>query len=58
MSSRKTRGFMQQVIVRNPNEPEFHQAVEEFAEVIIPFIEKKSYLESYRLPPLSFEKTI
>ena len=23
----------------------------------IPFIEKKSYLESYRLPPLSFEKT-
>ena len=49
MSSRKTRGFMQQVIARNPNESEFHQAVEEFAEVIIPFIEKNKQYNGYAL---------
>lgn len=33
-------GFMNWVIGANPNEPEFHQAVHEFAEVIIPFIQQ------------------
>jgi len=32
--------FMEGVIARNPGEKEFHQAVREVAEVIIPFIEK------------------
>ena len=49
MSLRKTKDFMQQVIARNPNEPEFHQAVQEFADVIIPFIEKNKKYQGYNL---------
>ena len=30
--------FMQGLAKRNPNEPEFHQAVHEVAESVIPFI--------------------
>ena len=30
--------FMDNLIERNPHQPEFHQAVHEFAEVVIPFI--------------------
>jgi len=33
------KAFMEQVIERNPHEPEFIQAVEEVAEAIIPFME-------------------
>ncbi|MFK7809070.1 MAG: Glu/Leu/Phe/Val dehydrogenase dimerization domain-containing protein, partial [Saprospiraceae bacterium] len=40
---------MDYVKERNPNEPEFHQAVEEFAEVIIPFIEKNKAYQGYSL---------
>jgi glutamate dehydrogenase (NADP+) len=32
--------FMQAVIARNPGEPEFHQAVKEVAESVIPFIDE------------------
>ena len=32
--------FMAQVKAKNPNEPEFHQAVMEVAESLIPFIEE------------------
>lgn len=32
--------FMNKVIARNPGEPEFHQAVQEVAESLIPFIEE------------------
>jgi glutamate dehydrogenase (NADP+) len=32
--------FMQKVIARNPGEPEFHQAVHEVAETVIPFLEE------------------
>jgi glutamate dehydrogenase (NADP+) len=32
--------FMEKIIARNPGEPEFHQAVQEVAESIMPFIEK------------------
>lgn len=31
--------FMEQVISKNPNEPEFHQAVREVAETVIPYME-------------------
>ena len=34
----KINKFMEGVIARNPGEKEFHQAVKEVAEVIIPFI--------------------
>ncbi|HFB99195.1 MAG TPA: NADP-specific glutamate dehydrogenase [Phaeodactylibacter sp.] len=49
MSSKKVRDFMKEVVSRNPNEPEFHQAVQEFAEVIIPFIEKNKKYQGYAL---------
>ncbi|MGE5308189.1 MAG: NADP-specific glutamate dehydrogenase, partial [Deltaproteobacteria bacterium] len=32
--------FMKQVVARNPNEPEFHQAVREVVESLTPYIEK------------------
>ncbi len=36
----KINKFMESVIARNPGEKEFHQAVQEVAEVIIPFMEE------------------
>ncbi|MCL9808262.1 NADP-specific glutamate dehydrogenase [Flavobacterium luminosum] len=40
----KINDFMAQVTAKNPNEPEFLQAVREFAETVIPFIaEQKKY---------------
>lgn len=41
--------FMAKVKASNPNEPEFHQAVREFAEVIIPFIEENPKYQGYSL---------
>ncbi len=41
--------FMQYVKTQNPNEPEFHQAVQEFAEVLIPFIEKNPQYQGKKL---------
>jgi len=38
--SKKLEEFMAKVIERNPGEPEFHQAVREVAESVMPFIEK------------------
>lgn len=34
------QNFMNSVVQRNPGEPEFHQAVQEVAETILPFIQK------------------
>jgi len=34
------KDFMAKIIAKNPSEPEFHQAVEEVAESLIPFIEE------------------
>jgi len=38
--SKRLEEFMTKVIERNPGEPEFHQAVREVAESVMPFIEK------------------
>ena len=38
MMEKKINDFMAQVEAKNPNEPEFIQAVREFAETVIPFI--------------------
>ena len=38
--SKRLEEFMAKVIERNPGEPEFHQAVREVAESVMPFIEK------------------
>ncbi len=37
---KKVEEFMRKVIEKNPGEPEFHQAVREVVESIMPFIEK------------------
>lgn len=38
-ASKAVDAFLSYVKTKNPNEPEFHQAVHEVAEVVIPFIE-------------------
>ncbi len=45
----KINKFMEGVIARNPGEKEFHQAVKEVAEVIIPFIEKNPKYEEAKI---------
>ncbi|PID69462.1 MAG: NADP-specific glutamate dehydrogenase [Flavobacteriales bacterium] len=45
----KIDAFMQYVAKRNPNEPEFLQAVKEVAEVIIPFIEANPKYQGKKL---------
>lgn len=37
--SKSLEAFMENIIARNPGEPEFHQAVREVAETLMPFIE-------------------
>ena len=41
--------FIEGVKKRNPNQPEFHQAVQEFAEVIIPFIKANPKYQKHSL---------
>ena len=38
--SKKTEDFMAKVMEKNPGEKEFHQAVWEVVESVMPFIEK------------------
>ncbi|MCF6183027.1 MAG: NADP-specific glutamate dehydrogenase [Bacteroidales bacterium] len=45
----KINKFMEGVIARNPGEKEFHQAVKEVAEVIIPFIEENPKYEEAKI---------
>ncbi len=41
--------FMQQVVAMNPYEPEFHQAVREVAETIIPYVEEHSQYKEVKI---------
>jgi glutamate dehydrogenase (NADP+) len=51
---KETAKFMQGLKLRNPNEPEFHQAVEEVIETLMPFIlENSKYKESQILERLT-----
>lgn len=43
------KNFVDQVAARNPNEPEFMQAVHEVAETVIPFIEKNPKYQGKKL---------
>jgi len=45
----KVNKFMEGVIARNAGEKEFHQAVQEVAEVIIPFVEKNPKYEDAKI---------
>ena len=40
----KNEMFLDKVIAKNPNEPEFIQAVQEFLNSVLPFIKKKSQI--------------
>ena len=43
------REFMKKVIAKNPGETEFHQAVQEVAETVIPYIEKNPKYKSPKI---------
>ncbi len=47
--SKKTKEFMDKVIVRDPGQKEFHQAVEEVVESILPFIEKNPKYQQHKV---------
>ncbi|MFK8104315.1 MAG: NADP-specific glutamate dehydrogenase [Saprospiraceae bacterium] len=49
MSKKILNAFMEGLKSRNPNEHEFHQAVHEFAEVVIPFIAANPKYQGYEL---------
>src|SRR5690606_21351841 len=45
----KVKKFLDSILVRNPNEPEFIQAVHEVVETIIPFIEQNKKYQNAKL---------
>ena len=47
--TKKIEDFMQKVVKNNPGEVEFHQAVQEVAESVMPFIEKHPKYQSARI---------
>ncbi len=49
MSSKAVEAFMAQVIARNPGEPEFHQAVREVAESVMPIIQSTPVYQKARI---------
>ena len=48
------KAFMDRVAERNPNEPEFLQAVEEVAEAIVPFMEDNPRYKDANIPKKQF----
>ena len=47
MASAKVKEFMKKIVAKNPGEVEFHQAVQEVAESVIPYLEKNpKYLKA------------
>ncbi|MDG1381285.1 MAG: Glu/Leu/Phe/Val dehydrogenase dimerization domain-containing protein, partial [Flavobacteriales bacterium] len=49
MEHPRVQAFMAEAKRRNPNEPEFLQAVEEVAETVIPFIESNPHFDGHAL---------
>src|SRR4030042_6700871 len=47
--SKKIDEFMAKVIEKNPGEPEFHQAVREVVESVMPFIEKNPQYQQAKI---------
>jgi glutamate dehydrogenase (NADP+) len=47
--SKKIEDFMNRVIAKDPNQPEFHQAVREVVESVMPFIEKNPKYEEAKV---------
>ena len=46
---KKIKDFMAMVIEKNPGETEFHQAVQEVVESVIPFIEKNTKYQDAKI---------
>jgi len=49
MDHPRVQAFMAEALRRNPNEPEFLQAIEEVAETVIPFIETNTHYQGHAL---------
>lgn len=49
MSNPKVDAFMAKVIAKNPNEPEFLQAVREVVESLMPFIEENPKYKEHKV---------
>jgi glutamate dehydrogenase (NADP+) len=47
--SAKVEAFMQKIIEKNPGESEFHQAVREVAESLMPFLEENPIYQEYKI---------
>ncbi|MDD4954162.1 MAG: NADP-specific glutamate dehydrogenase [Candidatus Omnitrophica bacterium] len=47
--AKKIEEFMAQVVAKNPNEPEFHQAVREVVESLMPYIDKNPKYEKNKI---------
>lgn len=47
--SNDVKQFMEKVIKRNPGEPEFHQAVQEVVESLMPFLEKNKKYQDFKI---------
>jgi len=47
--SKKIEEFMQKVMAKNPGEPEFHQAVREVTESIMPYVEKNPKYQAAKI---------
>jgi glutamate dehydrogenase/leucine dehydrogenase len=45
----KVNDFMAKLIARNPNELEFHQAVQEVVESVMPFIEENPHYKQAKI---------
>lgn len=45
----RVEDFMKALKRRNPHEPEFHQAVQEFVEVVMPFIDREPKYQGHKL---------
>ena len=48
-NGQQVSAFMEYIQQKNPHEPEFHQAVREWAETVVPFVEKTSKYQGYGL---------
>ena len=46
----KVNEFMAKIIAKNPGEKEFHQAVKEVAESLMPFIEENPKVQTRKNP--------
>jgi glutamate dehydrogenase/leucine dehydrogenase len=47
--NKNVKDFMEEIIIKNPGEKEFHQAVQEVAESVMPYIEKNPRYKKHKI---------